>query len=247
MSVVQTAESSHAVQLWLLPEASIVAADAVNSYAAWLSDDERQRWQCFVQPADQRRFLLARALTRGVLGAYTGQAPAELQFTRNAYGKPQLRQSSEQPLSFNLSHTQGLLALAVSSAPDVGVDVESAQRNVAMLALAERYFHVAELQWLRSAEPAQLRARFFQLWTLKEAYVKARGLGLQLGLSSFALQCEQVPPVLLEADDANAQQWQFASLTYAEHFQLGLALPSAAPMQLRVKEWDGKVPLMVTP
>lgn len=222
------------VRLHMLAEPDSLPAGVAQHFAQWLSADEHERWQRFRHDADRQRFLLARALTRSVLARCLQQAPAALQFTRNRHGKPELVHSTampEQPLKFNISHTQGLLVLALTVVDEVGVDVEAVTRDADMLALAERYFAAAEVALLRAAAPLQLRELFFRLWTLKEAYVKARGLGLQLGLDSFAFGIDAaLVPSLLQAEADDVTRWSCFSLNHAESFRIAVAVnrPAAA-------------------
>ncbi len=227
------------VQLHVLPEPAALAAAAAQRFSEWLSPDEYERWRRFHLEADRQRFLLARALVRSLLGAYVQQAPASLQFTRSPYGKPELVQPAatpEQTLKFNLSHTRGLLVLAVTAADEIGVDVESITREAEMLALAERYFAASEVAMLRAADPLQLHELFFRLWTLKEAYVKARGLGLQLGLDSFAIGVgRNSTPALLHAADDDVARWSCFSIAHADVFRIAAAV-SAPTASLQLNE-----------
>ena len=227
------------VQLHVLPEPAALAAAAAQRFSEWLSPDEYERWRRVHLEADRQRFLLARALVRSLLGAYVQQAPASLQFTRSPYGKPELVQPAatpEQTLKFNLSHTRGLLVLAVTAADEIGVDVESITREAEMLALAERYFAASEVAMLRAADPLQLHELFFRLWTLKEAYVKARGLGLQLGLDSFAIGLgRNSTPALLHAADDDVARWSCFSIAHADVFRIAAAV-SAPTASLQLNE-----------
>lgn len=209
--------------LYLLQEPAALPAAQAQQFAAWLSDDERQRWQRFHHAADRQRFLLARALLRSVLAQMLRRPPAELQFSYGRHGKPQLSRPADSTLEFNLSHTRGLLVLGVTTAGAIGVDAEAVTRDVEMLALAERFFANDEVTQLRSLPAPQLRDAFFRLWTLKEAYVKARGLGLQLGLDSFVIDASMAGRVRLASapDDA---RWSLFSRTVADRYCVGVAV-----------------------
>jgi 4'-phosphopantetheinyl transferase len=227
------------VQLHVLPEPAALAAATAQRFSQWLSPVEHKRWQRLRLEADRQRFLLARALVRSVLGTCVQQAPESLQFVCNHYGKPELLQPAatpEQTLRFNLSHTRGLLVLAVTAADEIGVDVESITREAEMLALAERYFAASEVAMLRAADPLQLHELFFRLWTLKEAYVKARGLGLQLGLDSFAIGLgRNSTPALLHAEDDDIARWSCFSIAHADVFRIAVAV-SAPTASLQLNE-----------
>ena len=115
------------------------------------------------------------------------------------------------PLSFNLSHTHGLVACAITSGSDVGVDVESIGRDVTD-GVAERFFSERENADLRQCATAALRARrFIELWTLKEAYVKAIGKGLSHSLNSIVFDPSDRESIrFLPPSDVEENSWRFA-------------------------------------
>jgi 4'-phosphopantetheinyl transferase len=185
-----------------------------EAYLALLSPEERDRMARLVFERDRRRFLLTRALVRTMLSRYAGVAPAEWTFIANVHGRPEIldRPQDVPDLRFNLSHTEGLIACAVTIGREVGVDVEHIQRRLTR-DVAGRFFAPSEVNHLKAlAEDEQARA-FFDYWTLKEAYIKARGFGLALPLADFAFTLSPpAPPQIafepaLEDDPAT---WQFA-------------------------------------
>ncbi len=177
-----------ALDLWLAPEPVDLAPELAASWAALLSAEERLRWQRFAREEDRRRFLLVRALARKVLAHELGRQPQELLFQADTHGKPRVVLPVGTRLHFNLSHTRGLSVLALSRQAEVGVDVEAAGRDVELMALARRYFATSEVQALEELAPEPQRELFFALWTLKEAWVKAKGLGLRVPLDEFSFQ-----------------------------------------------------------
>ena len=188
-------------------------------YRSLLTSEERLRHDRFRSERDQRRYLVTRALVRWVLSQHAGVAPEEFVFSTNAWGKPEIRKPSGLALRFNASNTRGMVACVVALAHDVGVDVEDTTRPGETGHLAERFFSKPELEALR-ALPAELqRERFFDYWTLKEAYVKGRGLGLSLPLHKFAIKLEPMsdPTVVVEPEVDDGARWQ-----------LGLTRPTAA-------------------
>jgi 4'-phosphopantetheinyl transferase len=131
--------------------------------------------------------LATRAFIRLVLTQYADLRPSELRFRSNPYGKPEIDlPKSARILRFNLSHTRGLLVGAVTCGREVGVDVEAIDRMVDIEAIANRFFSTTEKVALQSLSVPERRQRFFEYWTLKEAFVKARGEGLSLPLDGFA-------------------------------------------------------------
>ena len=151
-----------------------------------LSEEERDRQRRFHFDEDRLAFLVAHGLVRMALSRYAPVAPEQWTFSADSYGKPSIATPAS-PLSFSLSHTRALVACAVVRGRPLGVDVEDASRP-APLEIAERYFVPGERRDIFATEPDQRTRRFFEYWTLKEAYVKACGLGLSLPLDRFEFQ-----------------------------------------------------------
>lgn len=185
----------------------------VNPLRAVLSAEERTRADRFIRDADRSTYIVAHALARVRLSHHGPTAPADWRFDIGTHGCPSVvsSQAGTPPLAFNLSHTDGLVAVAVSRGRPVGVDVERVDRIVTE-GVAERHFAPAEVADLRALPPpAQARA-FFDYWTLKEAYIKARGLGLAIPLHAFAFTLDPPhPPVIRFAEgfDDRAERWAF--------------------------------------
>jgi 4'-phosphopantetheinyl transferase len=204
------------VHVWHLEADRPCSDDQRERWRLLLSSDERQRYERFLFPEDRERFLVAHAATRMILSRYTGQAPGDLEFTFTAQGRPELRQPNPAGprIRHNLSHTRGLIAIAVCLERDVGIDVESLERGSAtdVMQLAERFFASPEVETL-AREPADRRRRtFLEIWTLKEAYIKARGLGLTLALDGFAFDIADAesPSIWIEPSlDDQPDAWTF--------------------------------------
>ena len=188
----------------------------LDAYERLLSADERQRRSRFVFARDRHRFLVTRALVRTVLSRYTDVAPADWTFVVNTYGRPEIapRHPLAGMLSFNIAHTTGLVVLGVACGRALGVDTENVRRE-APLEIAARFFAPTEVAALHALpEPEQSR-RFFEYWTLKEAYLKARSMGLSLPLHEFAVRFIGDRGVALSVDGeaADAESpllWQFS-------------------------------------
>ena len=144
---------------------------------AVLSREEILRAGRFARAQDRERFIAAHGALRMVLGLYLSADPQSLEFCKGPMGKPSLVQTFTD-LRFNLSHSGDLALIAVTRGREVGVDVERVQRDIEFDPIVEHYFDPSEAWDLRTA-PAQERvSRFFDLWTRKEACLKAEGSGL---------------------------------------------------------------------
>ena len=218
-------------------------ADALarrEAYLGLLTPDEHERMQRLVFERTREQFLLTRALVRTMLSRYAPVAPADWRFVTNAHGRPEIldRPPGAPDLRFNLSHTDGLVACAVTVGREVGIDVEYVDRRLTH-DVAGRFFAPREVSDLR-ALPVDDQARvFFDYWTLKEAYIKARGFGLALPLGDFAfcLSPDAPPAITFEPSlPDDPETWQFVQSWPTEQHRLGLAVRRSGPdlpMQLQ--------------
>jgi 4'-phosphopantetheinyl transferase len=215
VSVAETLASKEGiVDLWYFFYEDIDAT-LLNGHEALLTPEELDRYGSFQFEHDRRLFLATRALARTVLSNYSAVSPADWRFAVGENGKPCIATPAVQPsIYFNLANTPGLVVCVVSVCHElVGVDVERIDRQLETVELAERYFSESETEKLRSISVAKQGREFFRYWTLKESYVKARGLGLVLPLDQFSFTVED--PIRVEfdkrlADDATS--WRFALL-----------------------------------
>ncbi len=192
-------------------------------FAAWLDDDERERWKRFRFKKDRDLFLVAHALVRHTLSRYADVAPEAWRFARGEHGRPEIAAPTVGvPLRFNLSHTRGLAAVLINETIDCGVDVEPTHRDVDFHAVSRRVFSSTERDDMLS-QPDQ-RTRFFEYWTLKESYIKARGMGLALPLDRFAF-CIGTPITIGFVAPINDEPsaWQFELHRPTDRHQLALA------------------------
>ncbi len=154
--------------------------------AALLSPDEAARADGYRFAKDRCRFIAARGFLRTLLGLYLHQLPQSLRFHYGPCGKPALApETSQNALHFNLSHAEDLALIAVTGVAGVGVDIE--RIDAYPQEVAERFFARSELDWLHEAPEPDRSERFFQLWTRKEAVLKAQGVGLSGGLAACEL------------------------------------------------------------
>ena len=175
------------VHLWLAFSEEAQDAALHERYRALMTPEERARGDRFHFDRDRQRYRITRALVRSVLSRYAPVAPTEWRFEATSYGRPLIvnPHADAQSLSFNLTHTSDLIVLAVTRGRAVGVDTENISRG-AMLDVAHRFFAPSECETLVALPAAEQATRFFELWTLKESYIKARGMGLSIGLDRFA-------------------------------------------------------------
>jgi 4'-phosphopantetheinyl transferase len=178
---------------------------------ALLSADERERAERFRREQDRQEFESSRGYLRELLGYYLEADPAGLRFDYNPQGKPEVPGD----LRFNVSHSGGLALYAFSRARAVGIDLERHRSDVAHDSIAERFFSPAEVEALRTLPESGRLEGFFNCWTRKEAYVKARGESLIHPLRAFDVSLVPGEPARLLAtrpDPAEASRWWMRAL-----------------------------------
>lgn len=218
----------NAVHIDLLSTANTAALANLDAYRSMMSADEHGRMARFVFEKDRRAFLLTRALVRTSLSRYASIAPADWRFIANAHGRPEIldRPGGVPDLRFNISHTDGLIACAITIGREVGVDVEHIGRQLHH-DVASRYFAPSEVTDLRQLPDAEQRLVFFDYWTLKESYIKARGFGLALPLGDFAFKLHPPHPPSITFEPSlndDPDSWQFLQDWPTPQHRLALAV-----------------------
>lgn len=196
-----------------------------------LDATEQQRARRFIYDKDRQLFVTAHAFLRETLSQYAPIAPADWTFQTNDYGKPAISNPGYENLQFNLSHTQGLVAVAVTQHKTVGVDVEQSTRNVDLPSLSRHVFASSEVDDVLSTDDAAIqRKKFFTYWTLKEAYIKARGKGLSIPLKKFWFQPTNTRQWLLNCDPSlqdQGDQWLCHAISLEQDYFLAYVVPAS--------------------
>lgn len=221
--------------LWLARIGADDAAALARAQAA-LTPPEQARAARLRGPAARAQFVAGRALLRAMLARHGGGAPADWRFRADALGRLTL-DAPDQPFVFSLSHMHGLVACALARRGEIGVDVEALDAPGDLLAMARVAFGAPEVEALARLDGAARREAFLATWTLKEAYVKARGLGPALDPTRFAVSLDEpIRLVPMEGGDGDdPARWRFLRLSPTPQARLGLA--AAAPLRL-----DGLAP-----
>lgn len=215
-----------AVDIWLT-RLSDIDDDMRRAYKGLLSDAEKARLSRFLVDHASDQFLVARALLRTVLSNHADVPRHAWNFGVNAYGKPHIIATEIRcPLKFNLSHTNGVVACAVSHGHDVGIDIEYIRHDLNYQKLAHYVFAQTEISGLNRLPLSAQRQRFYTLWTLKEAYVKAVGAGLSVPLDEFWFDLDRQPLRIQFASNSieTSTYWHFESLNPTPEHALALAI-----------------------
>ena len=200
----------------------------VEQLAQILSADERERANRFRFERDRTRFVVARGTLRSILGRYLDREPAHLQLAYGLHGKPCLRDEPNQAnIHFNLAHSHQLAVYAFAQGREVGIDVEYVRPLPRLQQIAASVFSDREVAVLFSLPPSQQLEAVYLCWTSKEAYVKAKGLGVTLFLAQFDVSLVPgEPPRLLhvEGRPEDTIRWSFRWLEPAPGYVAALAV-----------------------
>lgn len=228
------------VHVWV---ASLAAADQeqdLSGLYALLDEEERARAARFLFERHRKQFILSHALVRRVLSEYAAVIPEAWRFRANAHRRPEVGNAAGRRLRFSLSHTDGLALCAVTLSAEVGVDVELERPGADDgLWLARARFHPREVAAIEATAPTDRRTRFLEIWTLKEAYVKARGLGLSLSFRDFAFttSSERAPEIHFDPGlEDSPSGWRFFQLRPTELHRGALAVRCAGHDASRVTQ-----------
>lgn len=233
----------HAVHIWYRPTDALGDAEHAQNLEV-LNAEERERAARFLFPRDRVMFAAAHALLRRTLSSYDDVRPQAWTFSLMANGKPVLddRHASSH-LRFNLSHTRGLVACAVSRTVDLGIDVESVEDRTVGLDIAERFFSRNEVAGLSACAEADRHARFIELWTLKESYIKAIGEGLSHPLDTFGFQFDGAATLrFAPPPGVGAEDWQFALYSPSPGHRMALAARRATATPLEIGAYGELLP-----
>ncbi len=201
----------------------------LSSFRSLLSPEEHARAARLTFERDKRRFVLSHGLVRTLLSHYLGLDPSCISFRYSEHGKPAVQGNADKSpdVRFNISHSVDCLVCAVSLGQEVGVDVETVRSDLDHLQLAQRFFSTREFEDIVGCPANKQRERFFQYWTCKEAYLKARGLGLSSGLAQIEIQFDRTGRtvnLLTEPMPIHDLRWKIQSF----HVSAGIAAAVAA-------------------
>ncbi|MFK0023919.1 4'-phosphopantetheinyl transferase family protein [Streptomyces sp. NPDC090798] len=224
------------VKLWLCPNDGLPPEVAGLLATHWLDAQEQKTASRFLFERDRRQYLLAHTLVRRALALEAGLAEAELVIWRSARGRPFLRPAAAggprggSQLDFNLSHAGGYSLLGIVRRHRIGVDVERLEdRDERAITTIVRTFAAPEREWVAQAGAGPARdRRALRVWTLKEAYSKARGLGLGLPFDAFVftLDDERGVRAFTPPADDTARPWRFVELEPVPGVLVAVAVPA---------------------
>lgn len=215
-------------------------ASVVQCLFVLLSPDEQDRAAAFHFQKDREHFIVARGGLRSILGRYLHLDPAQLRFTYNEFGKPDVIGTAEDMrLRFNLSHSNGLALYAFNLDRQIGLDIEYVKDDIGCEEIAEQFFSIREIAMLRALPSRQRAEGFFNCWTRKEAYVKAKGEGLSLPLTEFDVSLAPGEPAMLlsAGNPEESSRWNLKELAPWTGYAAAVAV-EGANWNLECWSWD---------
>jgi len=225
------------IALWLM-EVDAPAPDLIERWRDCLDTEELARAARFYFDPDRAIYTAAHWLLRTALAEAAGLPAGAWRFVNGPQGKPRIDPARGHPqLSFNLSHTKGMVACAIATDVEIGIDVEVISPRHAGLDIAKRYFSTEETALLRATETHQQQVElFFRLWTAKESLIKATGEGLQRALDSFSFAFDPTRITFHPDDPDEASRWLFWEHRPTARHALALAIrqPSPGPLRLSI-------------
>ena len=228
------------IHVHLLDDRKVNSSDLIAAFERLLTPEEIEKRCQFKFPEHRHQYLVTRALVRSTLtGYFPRTAPADWRFIATEYGRPMIKGVNRNIFDFNVSHTEGCIVLVVSAGRSPGVDVERNKQTTDFLEIAQRFFTGSEYRYLKD-QPVEARQRcFLDLWTLKEAFVKANGLGLSLRLNDFAFDLRRNGRLGFKnniLDCAQKASWKFWAIDFSSEYALALAIDASVRPKVRLFE-----------
>ena len=214
------------VHVWYICPEPDVAVPHRGRYEEVLSNEERERYHRLLFDADRVRYLVAHVLLRTTLSRYADVPARAWTFSQNEYGRPEIDGPVSAPrCRFSLTHTRGLTAIAVTASAAIGIDAERIATHDDSCEIAQRFFAPPEAVALNALWPDERHRAFYDYWTLKEAFLKAIGVGMSAPLQSFAFTLSDPPTVRFSYPaSGDAAAWQFARLPLSDEHSCAIAM-----------------------
>lgn len=220
----------HRVDVWTLADES----RATDSPSTWslLSDSEKRRaWQ-FIHPEDRLTYIAGRSAIRQLTGHQLGTDPRAVRIISGPFGKPCIASDeAAAPFWFNISHSRGEVMIATATSTPVGIDLQWMDPNRDAQRIADRFFRSEEARYLSGLAEPQKTFAFYRMWVRKEAYLKAVGTGIGIGLHAAPSQLpDAVNHSRPEADAAEFDRWSIIDV--AANFGFLAAVCGLAPLKI---------------
>jgi len=225
---------SNRIDLWCTFPATISDPALLQTYQSLLSEKERKQQQQFHFAKDRHRYLITRALARTVLSRYTSVPAEQLVFASNEFGKPHIANDlvMNNAISFNITHADNLILISITRDCALGIDTENSQNREVSSDLAEYSFAADEAADFLAQPIERQQQRFFEFWTLKESYIKARGMGLSIPLKQFSFRMphQQAMEFTIDALQNDVpNRWRFWQFRLADDYLVAVCAEKINP------------------
>ncbi len=238
----------NSIHIWITDIDKVDDPYLKDVYRSILSADELERLARFKFEKDQNSFLVSHAMVRSVLSNYVEIAPKDLQFKTGDNGKPTVfcEEGKSLPLEYNMSHSGKYAVMVATNEIVCGIDVERINAERSFLDIASNYFSAKEMLDLKSMLDSDQAQRFYTYWTLKEAYIKAKGetIGGSLNKVSFDLHHPEQISVQLDGANGDSNGWQFHSQRLDDDYVMSLALQHENPFDFKIELFE-TIPMQV--
>ena len=233
---------SSEAHVWLITPESVYDLAILKHCHNILDANEREKFSRFVHSDDRHCYLVSHALVRSVLSCYAEIAPSDWSFSQGKHGRPEIISDARTRLRFNLTHTSGLAACIVTLDDDCGIDAERLRHRSDPLGVAKRMFSTPELEQLKQHAGQAFLEYFYERWTLREAYVKALGIGISFPTHQLCFSVDnEIATVKFDhtIDDCD-RNWNFQLIRPdAEHIvALALHNTSGKNKYIRIHQFD---------
>ncbi len=200
----------------------------VKNYISILSDEEKKKASAFRFSDDRARYIISHAVLRLLLSEYLGEKPEEIVFYTDNRGKPYILLDSKCPdIFFNLSHSHEIALIAIYRGQEIGVDIEYISRTINSDGIARRFFTINENKKLNSLSGKLRKEAFFRCWTRKEAFLKAKGLGLSGSLKSFEVSIlpDEKPEIIsIDGLPSEKNEWSLFDIIHIKNYIGAIAI-----------------------
>ncbi len=227
----------HEAHVWLIDPATIRDGTVLADFRTLLSVEERTQCDRFHFPKDSHQYLVSHTMVRKVLSRYIDLPPAEWRFSRSKHGRPEIANRDVPNIRFNLTHTRGLAACIVTREVECGIDAEKLDSRHHLTGIAQRMFSEEEYLHLKHLDNAALIEDFFTRWTLREAFVKAKGIGISYPTRKLNFDIVDDDTIRVHCDaelEEDDNQWQFKLLRPTAQHIAATALRVDGPTEYRI-------------
>jgi phosphopantetheine--protein transferase-like protein len=198
-----------------------VNPEEFNRFESFLSEQEIAKSRRFRFSKDRKSYTVVHGFLRQMLGSYLEISPETIEFDHGLFGKPSISGYSRK-LFFNLSHSSGVSALAFDPEHEIGVDIERIDEKFEYEPIVRHFFTKEEMRYIQHSKE-EAEKRFYEIWTRKEAYLKAVGKGITKDLHVEVLK-EKMKGNPATDTDLNQADFLFRTMIFEQQFQITLAM-----------------------